>query len=170
MNQTFIRQYYLGIPRFSSSDRGYYWCQMVVNNVSLSPSPYGHIHSRCIFADTICSPNQPICAHNLSGIRFMAHALSNSSCIHQEFHATAINETASRNTAVYVISQSTGKGSSATMPPIVSREGVNCDRSRSHVCATGIVSGMVVLILSSLMVMVLCFFFLQKNRRHQGTY
>ena len=65
VNQTFIRQYILGILRFNSSDRGYYWCQMVVNNVSLSPSPYGHINgSQCTFLDAICEIDQPICAQN----------------------------------------------------------------------------------------------------------
>jgi hypothetical protein len=31
-NQTFIRQYVLRNTKFNSRDRGYYWCQMVVNN------------------------------------------------------------------------------------------------------------------------------------------
>ena len=64
-NQTIIGQYVLGILRFNSSDRGYYWCQMVVNNVSLSPSPYGHINgSQCTALDAICEIDQPICAQN----------------------------------------------------------------------------------------------------------
>ena len=64
VNQTFIRQYLLGILRFSSCDRGYYWCRMVVNNVSLSPSPYGHIRSLCLLNDTICDIDQPFCAQD----------------------------------------------------------------------------------------------------------
>ena len=104
--------------KFNSHDRGYYWCQMVVSNVSLSPSPYGYIRSRCIRADTICSPNQLICGHNLSGLRFMAHAQGNGSCIHQEFHAIITNKSASRNT------ESTDKSIIlATMSPTVSMQG-----------------------------------------------
>ena len=167
MNQTFIRQYTLGILRFNSSDRGYYWCQMVVNNMLLSPSPYGHIYrSQCAPLNTICSLNQPICAHNLNGLQFIAYALTNSSynCFLQEFHAA--RNTAS--TVVYDTSQSTDKMTLTTMSPTVSREGLSCDLSRSYVCAVGIVSGLVVLILSSLMAMVLCFLFIRKNRRHQG--
>ena len=72
MNQTFIRRYVLGILRFSSSDRGYYWCQMVVNNVPLSPSPYGHFHrSQCILLDAICTIDPPICAQS-TRTRYMA--------------------------------------------------------------------------------------------------
>ena len=175
VNQTFIRQYTLGILRFNSSDRGYYWCQMVVTNVSLSPSPYGHIHSQCTFLDIICNIDQPICAQN-TRTQYMAYnMLANISynCILQNF-VTSTSRMASRNiiasTLVYDTSQSTNKSTLATISSTASREGVNCDQSRSHVCAAGIASGLVVLILLSLMVMVLCFFFLRKNRRHQGSY
>ena len=72
VNQTFIRQYLLGILRFNSSDRGYYWCQIVVNDESLSPSPYGHIHRpQCILQNAICDIDQPICAQN-SHAQYMA--------------------------------------------------------------------------------------------------
>jgi hypothetical protein len=74
---------------------------------------------------------------------------------------------------VYDTSQSTDKRSLATVSAvysIVSRERAGCDQSHSYACAAGIVSGLLVLILSSLMVMVLCFILLRKNyRRHQGT-
>ena len=80
VNQTSIRQYTLGILRFSSSDRGYYWCQMVVNNESLSPSPYGHFNSsQCISLDAICNTGQPICAQN-TNVRYMAFGQHNDNC------------------------------------------------------------------------------------------
>ena len=169
VNQTFMRQYLLGILQFSSSDRGYYWCQMVVNNVSLSPSPYGHIYGpQCFLRATTCIIDQFICAQNTHAQYMAYNMLTNISynCILLEFHAVVTSRTASRNTLVCDTSQSTNKRTLATMSPTVSREGVNCDSTHSHVCAAGVASGLVVLILSSLMVMVLCFFFL----RNQGTY
>ena len=168
-NQTFIRLYYLGILRFNSSDRGYYWCQMVVNNESLSPSPYGHLNAGylCSLQDTICSIHPPICAQN-THTQYMAYG-NGSYCSLQEFPAAVTSRTAYRNTLVYDTSQTTDKRTLAAISPTISRERVGCDQSRSHICAAGIASGLVVFILSSLMVMVLCFFFLRKNRRHQGT-
>ena len=173
MNQTFIRQYGLGISRFNSSDRGYYWCQIVVNNVSLSPSPYGYIYSLCSFLDAICSPNQPICAHNLSmgGLQFMAYTLANNNCILQEFHVPASNMTNNTVTLVYTIPKGSDKRSLTTMIPTVSQERLSCNLSeiRNHVCVVGIASGLVILILSSLTVLVLCFYFIRRNRRRQVT-
>lgn len=47
---------------------------MVVNNVPLSPSPYGYIHSpQCTLTDTTCNVrNQPYCAQNLTSHQHMA--------------------------------------------------------------------------------------------------
>ena len=158
VNQTFIGQYILGILRFNSSDRGYYWCQMVINNVSLSPSPYGHISSfQCPFFDVICDIDQPICAQNTC-VQYMALKDGNG-CSLMKF--STISPT---RTTIFPVA------TSSIITTLLSREGVNCDQSRSHICAAGIVSGLVVLILLSLMVMVLCFFIHRKNRRHQGTY
>ena len=74
--QSPIRQYTLGILNFSNSDRGYYWCQLFVNNVPLSPSPYGYIHSlQCTVTlfDVTCAMDSQLCAHDmvLNG-RYMA--------------------------------------------------------------------------------------------------
>ena len=69
INQMNIIQFGLGILKFNGSDSGYYWCQVVVNNVPLSPSPYGHLHGshdQCTFLDAIGSTEQPICAQNTS--------------------------------------------------------------------------------------------------------
>ena len=76
----------LGILRFNSSDRGYYWCQMVINNVSLSPSPYGHFnHSQCTYLDAICHTDQLICAQN-TRVQYMAIRRENDSCSLVEFN------------------------------------------------------------------------------------
>ena len=73
INGSFIRQYHLGILNFNSSDRGYYWCQMVVNNVSLSPSPYGYINSsQCTIFENTCTVDELICAQSFS-LQLMAH-------------------------------------------------------------------------------------------------
>ena len=70
-NVTFI-QYGLEISR-STSDQGYYWCQMIVNNDPLPPSPFGFINSsHCTQAEVTCDlRNRPHCAQNLSS-RLMA--------------------------------------------------------------------------------------------------
>ena len=67
------------IMDFGISDIGYYWCQMVVNNETLPPSPYGYIYStRCVLQDVTCNmANQPLCA-NTSTSRKIAHTVVNS--------------------------------------------------------------------------------------------
>lgn len=72
-----ILLYSLGILNFNDADRGYYWCQMVVNNISLPASPYGFISSsQCTFLDITCTIDPPLCAHNISA-RYMAHRQMN---------------------------------------------------------------------------------------------
>ena len=67
-NSTTFIQYRLDIKNFSDSDRGYYWCQMVVNNTALPPSPYGYINSsKCTLTEATCYVmNEPLCAQNLT--------------------------------------------------------------------------------------------------------
>ena len=102
MNQTFIRQYGLGILGFNSSDRGYYWCQMIVNNVTLSPSPYGHIkvyHSQCNALDFTCSTNQSICAQSRStSNKYMARMQGNDSCSLVKFNSNISSTSSPRTT------------------------------------------------------------------------
>ena len=89
VNQTLIGQYILGILNFNASDRGYYWCQVVVNNISLPASPYGFISSsQCTFLDITCTIDQPLCAHNISA-RYRAHKQMNgnsASCLLKDFN------------------------------------------------------------------------------------
>ena len=81
-----ILQYILAILNFNSADRGYYWCQMVVNNISLPASPYGFISSsQCIFLDITCTIDPPLCAHNI-GARYMAHKGNSTSCLLKDFN------------------------------------------------------------------------------------
>ena len=71
-------QSFLLIMNFGISDIGYYWCQMVVNNETLPPSPYGYIYSNhCVLQDVTCNmANQPLCAHT-STSQQMAHTMLN---------------------------------------------------------------------------------------------
>ena len=57
----------LKISNFNDNDRGYYWCQIVANNVSLPPSPIGYINSsHCTVAEVTCDRKlQPLCAQLL---------------------------------------------------------------------------------------------------------
>jgi hypothetical protein len=75
-----IRQYrhFLVISNFNSSSKGYYWCQIVVNNVSLSPSPYGYISTPCALQDVMCEIDPPLCAHNMSA-QYHSMAYANTS-------------------------------------------------------------------------------------------
>ena len=171
MNETSIRQYWIEISKFNSSDRGYYWCQMVVNNVTLSPSPYGHINdSQCLVQNVTCNLDQPLCAQN-THTQYMAFIQENS-CSLINVTGNIIQPTRSTaSSLVYITTQSSNNDSliSYSASNSISRErmAMRCDQSHSHVCAAGIVTGLI-LMLSSLTVIALCIFFIQKNRRHQG--
>ena len=124
MNETSIRQYWLGISKFNSSDRGYYWCQMVVNNVTLPPSPYGHIHSQCLLHDVICNIDQPICVQDTRA-QHMAFRQVNG-CFLINFNTISPTRSTA-NIVVYDTSRSSDNNSIATAYPTVSRERVGCD-------------------------------------------
>ena len=159
MNQTFIRQYMLGVLRFNNSDRGYYWCQMVVNNVSLSPSPYGHLSSsQCVYLHAICTPDQPICAQNTS-VRYMAFENGHASCSLAKFNNISSTTSEIVTATVTVLKFPTTEIETVTMSIFPTTEVISA-----------IVSGLVVFILLSLMVMVLCFLFIRRKRRYQGMY
>ena len=81
---TFI-QYYLEISR-STSDQGYYWCQMIVNGDPLPPSPFGFINSsHCTQAEVTCDlRNRPYCAQNQSS-RLMAQIENAVNCLIDTF-------------------------------------------------------------------------------------
>ena len=74
-NNLSIIQYDLDISR-STSNQGYYWCQMIVNNDPLPPSPFGFInssHCTATESEVTCDfRNRPLCAQNMTS-RFMAH-------------------------------------------------------------------------------------------------
>ena len=104
-----IRQYGLGILNFNSSDRGYYWCQMMVNNVSLSTSPYGHIYStQCNIFDVTCTTNgvPRLCAHDMAlNGQYMAHTKFNgTSC---SLEKLSINIPTSTTTMSRIVTMST---------------------------------------------------------------
>ena len=89
-------KYGLGILRFNSSDRGYYWCQLVVNNITLSPSPYAYIYSlQCNSLETMCIIDPPLCAqNNIMVMQYNIMALQNgsrTSCSLKNFSNTLTN-------------------------------------------------------------------------------
>ena len=125
-----------------------------------------HIHSPCPILDSICNLDQPFCAQNTRA-QYMALKQINGCSLIRFNNISPTRSTAS--TQIYnITSRSSDNDSVAIAYPTVSRERVGCDQSRSHICAAGIVTGLI-LILISLMAIVLCFFFIHKNRRHQGT-
>ena len=135
----------------------------------LSPSPYGYFNdSQCPVQNVTCNLDQPLCAQNTRA-QYMA--------FRQENGCSLINVTGNiisptRSTAsslVYITTQSSNNDSLAKVYPTVSTErmAMGYDQSHSHICAAGIVTGLI-LILSSLMAIALCIFFIYKNREHQG--
>ena len=140
MNETSIRLlYFLGISlRFNSSDRGYYWCQMVVNNLPLSPSPYGHINdSQCPIQNVTCNIDQPLCAQNIRAQYMAFRQINGCSLKYHQPHQIVV---------VYDTSQSSNNDSLATVYP------------------AGIVTGLI-LILSLLTAIALCIFFRSKRTK-----
>ena len=94
-NNITIRRYLLQITNFNISDIGYYWCQMVINNVSLPPSPYGYIYSPdCALIDITCDMrSQPLCALNITS-QLTAHTQSNvTNCILENPDDISISKT-----------------------------------------------------------------------------
>ena len=90
-----IRHYFLQITNFNINDIGYYWCQMVINNVSLPPSPYGYIYSPdCRLIDVTCDVrSQPLCALNITS-RLTAHTQSDeTNCILENPDDISISKT-----------------------------------------------------------------------------
>ena len=104
-NSVTTMQYGLQIKNFSNSDIGYYWCQMVVNNTALPPSPYGYIHSpQCSLTETTCNVrSQPLCAQNLTvGLCHMAMTEQNG--MNCTIEAITYNEITTQSTSERVTS------------------------------------------------------------------
>ena len=109
-------QSFLLIMNFGISDIGYYWCQMVVNNETLPPSPYGYIYSnQCVLQDVTCNmANQLLCAHT-STSRQMAHTMLNGqNCTFEDYDAFTLSKISIATTST-----------SFTMPVIVQTDIVN---------------------------------------------
>ena len=149
----FIKQYVLVIRNFNvSEDGGYYWCQIVVNNISLSPSPYGHINSQpCSFLAS-CFLDHPLCAHN-STLQLEAYIQPNGTNCNLQDH------TSSKTSTAIILD----------IPTVTMGGRARCNFSNSgYPCAAGVLTGTIILI-TSLVVSVLCLlFFFQKNRKNQG--
>ena len=175
VNQTFIKQYTLGVLNFNSSDRGYYWCQLVVNNVSLSPSPYGYIYSsQCSFLDTDCNIDQPLCAQNIR-VRYMAHRQVNGTDNYCSLEQ-AINITPAGTATMSQILKTRMtmlSAFSSNLPTITASNVFNLDDSSSsqcnfskngYPCSIGIIAGIFVFIISLLVLSVILYFFVRKHK------
>ena len=169
VEQSFIRQYQLRVLNFNSSDRGYYWCQMVVNNVSLSPSPYGHIYgSQCYSTlfDVTCIIDQPLCAQNLSA-RFTAHRQGNGTNSYCSLEFNSIISTRTITT-----SQMSTNIIAASKLPITTVSNVfkaddssQCNFSKDGCpCSIGIIAGIFVFIVALLMLSAILYFFVKKHK------
>ena len=94
-NNITVKHYFLQVTNFNISDIGHYWCQMVINNVSLPPSLYGYIYSPdCALIDITCDMrSQPLCALNITS-RLTAHTQSNeTNCILENPDDISISKT-----------------------------------------------------------------------------
>ena len=157
----------LEIRNFSAtSDTGYYWCQLVVNNVSLSPSPYGYIYSSdCVLQDYVYDTrNQPLCAQNLT----VFQAWSNEERCTSKY--TPISPTTSDNGDANTATDYTIQPDAISTATTTDIKFDYCDFSRSgYPCATGITMAVaIVSIIITLIIVVGVFLCVQKFIKSQG--
>lgn len=177
--------YNLEIRNFNeSSDTGYYWCQIVVNNTvtSLSPSPYGYIYSSdCIFQDVTCDMRaQPLCAQNLTSIK-MARTLNNeSSCNLEDSKNKLISTTISLtdinmivNATLHISNTITSHHISPIMKNIITTSTVfntdatvKCNFSRrGYLCSIGALLGVILVIIVCLLIISITFFYCRRGNK-----
>ena len=149
----------LYIIRYDVSDIGYYWCQVVVNNISLSPSPYGHIeNAECNIFDFTCDlTDQPLCVHNVTkGVE--AHAERNGS---KSVCTLEDSETIITNTTTTTMMLDTN-----TVPTEVNNK--NDSMTCSYLCFTRII--IIGVILPTMMLLLVLIVFLHKRRKNRGKF
>ena len=157
----------------ATRDTGYYWCQLVVNNESLSPSPYGYIYSTdfALLDYTYNTRDQPLCAQNSTVMQARSNEVKCTSEYTTISPTTSDNGDADTAATDYTIQPeaiSTTKASTTDKLEI----NVNnyCDFSRrGYPCATGITMAVaIVSIIITLTIVVGVFFCVQKFRKRQG--
>ena len=150
-NSVTTMQYGLQIKNFSNNDIGYYWCQMVVNNTTLPPSPYGYIHSpQCSLTEMTCNiRNQPLCAQNLT-LRHMA-----------------VSEQNGMNCTIEAMTFSTITTAKSTIIK-PNDSSARCDFSKDgYPCAAGVIAAAVVTTGILLLVFFCLLMFIIKSRKKQ---
>ena len=173
-----IKQYFIGIMHFESSDIGYYWCQMVINNISLPPSPYGHItntSTQCSLFEVTCTSYQPLCAQNLSiNTSFMAYlSLTNEtndcSLLEQGSDRTATVEIANQTMSTNFPDISTATVAITTMISTTFNIDSSATCAENYSCSAGIAVGIVLMILTITVLSALVYVYYKKHKS-QGKY
>lgn len=184
-NATAIVRSFLEIANFNNmSDRGNYWCQIVVNNTSLPPSPYGYIYSSdCTLFDVTCTMSPPLCAQNLT-TQQMAHTQgignctlensdnnnndNNSIIIHNgttpmswtDINMVKLNVTATITTMTSPVNVM----STSTIFDTDSTDKCNFSR-RGYLCSIGVLLGVLLVIIVCLLVLSITFFYCRRQRK-----
>ena len=164
-------QSFLLIMDFGMSDRGYYWCQMVVNNETLPPSPYGHIYSnQCsLFERTCYLTDHLICAHT-STSQQMAYKLANGiNCTLEDYYEFTLSNisiaTTSTSFTLPVINQTEIYDLINTNKTL---QGVRCYFTKDgYPCAVGATIAAIVAAVS-LLLLILSLLFCLKSGKKKG--
>ena len=162
----------LVIQKFTTSDFGYYWCQIVVNDTCLLlPSPYGHIAKNTTARGCSTSILQqgvlpPICAGSDSSIdKFTSSPSSPTTVASTQFTSTTQNRPVS-STCTIIIPSNTGSPSSSVTVPAIATNMSWCDVNKPQ-CYGAIGGGIAVFLILSLIVMCvgLCICLRRRKRR-----
>ena len=178
---------FLVIANFNvSEDGGYYWCQIVINNISLSPSPYGSINNHPCTSQASCRLDQPLCEHNSTELKaYIQRDKTHCTLQNAKLNTTSTVPNSSeppttmildidldstvncRNCTLQETKTTIPSSKIPTVTMILSTDStVMCDFSTSgYLCSFGIIIGIALLIIVSLLVLVIL---LHKNRKKQG--
>ena len=169
----FTDEYTLIIQNFTTSDFGYYWCQIVVNDTCLLlPSPYGHIAENT--TARACSTSilrqvvlPPICAGSDSSIdKFTSSPSSPTTVSSTPFTSTTQNRPVSSTPFSIIIPSNTGSPSSSVTLPAIATNMSWCDMNEPQ-CYGAIGGSIAVFLILSLIVMCvgLCICLRRRKRR-----
>lgn len=184
INTTAIVTFILEVPNFNVSDRGNYWCQIVVNNTSLSPSPYGYIYSSdCSLFDVTCTMSPPLCAQNLTAHQ-LAHTQGIGTCTleNSDNNNNDNNSTITRSgtttmswtdinmvklnvtATITTMTDPVNVMSTSTVFDTDSKDKCNFSR-RSYLCSIGVLLGVILVIIVCLLVLSITFFYCRRQRK-----
>ena len=161
----------LAIQNFNATiDTGYYWCQLVVNNVPLSPSPYGYIYSSdfTLLDYKYDTTDQPLCAQNST----VMHARSSKeNCTSENTTISPATTDIGYANTISVITQvdevSTITVSTSIITPAAT--GTCNFKESGYPCAIGIVAGILLLIVTLILVLsILVLLYKNKSGEHKS--